>query len=64
MKMGKYGEIAQEKPLRNVRKAGTIPPSKDLLKGGIAQLVERGIHKPKVSGSTPLAASVAEIRGF
>ncbi len=29
-----------------------------LLYGGIAQLVERGIHKPKVSGSTPLAANV------
>ena len=24
--------------------------------GGVAQLVERGIHKPKVSGSSPDAA--------
>jgi hypothetical protein len=31
-----------------------------LLYGGIAQLVERGIHKPKVSGSTPLAANICK----
>ena len=28
-----------------------------LKSGGVAQLVERGIHKPKVSGSSPDAAS-------
>ena len=29
----------------------------DSVSGGVAQLVERGIHKPKVSGSSPDAAS-------